>query len=241
MITQAFILAAGYGKRMKPITDVIPKPMVEVAGKSMISRVIDQLIEYGIKSIVINTHHKKELLKEHIEQYINNTPNPPKITIVEEDILLETGGGILNALQYLDEAQPFFVANSDSIFVGENIFTLLNNTWNASMSVLMLLIHKDHAIGYEYTGDFSLTRDEEISIQDNPEYVFSGIHITTPNIFQGIKIAPTKVMDIYRNYIKKTVYQGFYGKVYEGEWFHVGTPSALKDTEKLLESSTQTP
>jgi MurNAc alpha-1-phosphate uridylyltransferase len=240
MITQAFILAAGYGKRMKPITDSIPKPMIEVGGKSMISRILDQLIEYGVRSIVINTYYKKELLQNHIKKYISTIPNPPKIHVIEEDELLETGGGILNALQHLDATKPFFVANSDSVFIGENIFTFLNNAWNSSMTSLMLLVHKDKAIGYDQSGDFSLTNDEEISIRENPEYAFSGIHISSCHIFKGLEISPIKLMDIYQKYLKNTIYQGFYGRAYAGQWFHVGTPSALAKTEKLLESHPHT-
>ncbi len=240
MVTQAFILAAGYGKRMKPITDSVPKPMIEVGGKSMISRVLDQLIEYGVKSIVINTHYKKALLQNHIHQYIRAIPNPPKIHVIEEEELLETGGGVVNALQYLDVTKPFFVANSDSVFIGENIFTFLNNAWSTSMVSLMLLVHKDKAIGYDQSGDFSLTNDQEMSIRGNPEYVFSGIHISSPYVFKGIKTSPIKLMDIYQNYLKNTIYQGFYGKEYEGQWFHVGTPSALEETERLLASQSHT-
>lgn len=241
MIEQAFVLAAGYGKRMKPITDSIPKPMIEVCGRSMLYRILDQLSEYGVKSIVINAHYKKDLLKQHIEEYASSSKYSVKIIVTEEEELLETGGGIINALQYLDRTKPLFVANSDSIFIGDNIFNTLEESWNNSMNILMLLIHKEKAIGYSGPGDFSLTNNSQICIKKNLEYVFSGIHIANPKIFEGFSISHIKTMDIYSHYVQDSVYQGFYGKIYNGQWFHVGTPEALRETEKSLQNLSQTP
>lgn len=241
MIDQALVLAAGYGKRMRPITDSIPKPMIEIQGRSMIYRMLDKLLEYGIKSVVINAYYKKELLKEHINEYVKNINNPPKITILEEDELLETGGGIINALRYMDKSKPFFVSNSDSVFMGENIFSCLNESWVDSMNALMLLVPKEDAIGYDSSGDFALTESYELTIKKNPEYVFSGVHITHPKLFENIELSHIKLMDIYENYLENSTYKGFHGKIYEGQWFHVGTPEALDIIENSFNQDTQTP
>ena len=233
MITQAFILAAGYGTRMRPITNNIPKPMVEINGHSLITRLLDQLIEYRIKSVVINCFYKKELLKQHISEYIKSKKNPPKIHMLEEEPLLETGGGIINALPFL-EKEPFFVINSDSVFVGQNIFSYLNLSWKPSMKALFLLADPKKSSGYLGKGDFDINSKNQLTAANKLNYPFPGIHITTPENFYNLKTEPTKLMQIYDLYKKDQVYNGFYGKIYNGHWFHVDTPESLKNTENEL-------
>jgi len=236
MITQAFILAAGLGTRMRPITDKIPKPMVELNGKSIITRIIDDLIEYGIKHIVINSFYKKELLKKHIHDYISEIPNPPKVEVIEEIPLLETGGGVVNALDYLDNNKAFFVINSDSVFLGDNVFSSLNLAWEDSMRALFLLTELTNAAGYDGKGDFTL--DANLMLK-NPEnltnvYAYAGIHITNPKNFEDTPKEPIKLMKIYDKFKVGSTYQGFHGVAYNGTWFHVGTPEAVKTTEEYL-------
>lgn len=233
MIKQAFILAAGYGTRMQPITSRVPKPIIEVNGQSIITRTLDQLLEYGIQHVVINAFYKKELLTNHIEEYINKASNPPKIELIEETELLETGGGIVNVLPHFKN-EPFFVVNSDSIFVGQNVFSVLNNSWNKSMNSLFLLNKLDKSHGYDGKGDFNLDDEKQIVRNIDNKYAFSGVHITKPELFKNLKIAPMKLMDIYYKYKKNDTLQGFYGEIYSGTWYHVGTPQSLEETNKQL-------
>ncbi|MCH9753875.1 MAG: nucleotidyltransferase family protein [Alphaproteobacteria bacterium] len=234
MIRQAFILAAGYGTRMQPITNKIPKPIIEVHGMSIINRAISKLIEYGIEHIVINSFYKKELLIDHINGYFQTLTKKPKITILEEEELLDTGGGVLNALQHLRN-EPFFIINSDSIFVGTNVFSFLNESWNNSMNTLFLLNELKETYGYDGKGDFSLDKKNQLVQNTKPEFAFSGVHITKPELFDGFKIKPTKLItDIYTKYKKSNTYKDFYGKIYSGLWFHVGTPESIKITEEKL-------
>jgi MurNAc alpha-1-phosphate uridylyltransferase len=236
MIKQAFILAAGYGTRMRPLTDKIPKPIVEVNGQSIISRSLDQLLEYGIQHIIINAFYKKELLIKHIEDYIKSSTAKPKITILEEDELLDTGGGVLNALQYLED-EPFFVVNSDSIFFGPNVFFTLNKSWSDSMNSLFLLSTLEKSHGHDGRGDFNLDTKNQLVQNTDPKYAFCGVHITKPKIFYDLEIKPTKLLvDIYSKYKKSYTYQGFYGEIYSGLWFHVGTPESVKKTETSLKN-----
>lgn len=236
MITQAFILAAGLGTRMRPITDKIPKAMVELNGKSIILRIIDDLIEYGINHIVINSFYKKELLKQHINDYLSKIHNPPKVEVIEETPLLETGGGVVNALDYLDNNKPFFVINSDSVFLGDNVFSSLNLAWKDSMRALFLLTELTNASGYDGKGDFNLDSNFMLKTPENLSntYAYAGIHITTPKNFENSAKEPIKLMKIYDRFKVGSTYQGFHGVAYNGTWFHVGTPEAVKTTEEYL-------
>jgi len=232
-INQAFILAAGYGTRMRPITYEIPKPMVPVNSKSIISRTMDSLIAHGVEIIIINAFYKKELLSQHIKEYSAQHRNI-EIKIIEEHELLETGGGIINAMQYLDN-KPFFVANSDSIFIGSNVFTDLNEKWDDSMNALFLLSNPKLSHGYLGKGDFSLDNKNQLTLPNKISYPFPGVHITQPKIFAGMEPRPIKVMKIYDSYIKDSTYQNFYGSIYQGKWFHVDTPESLESTNMILE------
>jgi len=234
-INQAFILAAGYGTRMRPITHKIPKPMVEVNGRSIITRTMDSLIEYGVKKIVINTFYKKELLTNHVEEYIAKKNNAPDIRIIEEQELLETGGGIINALRILDD-EPFFVANSDSVFLGPNVFTTLNSIWTRNMTALFLLTNPNLSYGYLGKGDFSLDDNDQLMLPAKINYPFPGIHITQPKTFSGLLPQAIKLMKIYDTHKDVNTYKNFYGHVYQGKWFHVDTPEALENTNSILQT-----
>jgi len=213
MIKRAFILAAGLGTRMKELTHAIPKPMIEVAGQSLITRLIDQLIAYGITQIVINIFYKADLLMEHVKEHMRLHAPAIKVFFSQESELLDTGGGIINALKYLED-KPFFVINNDSIFVGkENVFAFLNNNWKSSMNMLFLLTPAEKAMGYDGKGDFLLGDKNQLIRIDHTSrtklheghrvYVYTGIHITTPEIFRGHTPGKIKLMDIYDNALKK--------------------------------------
>ena len=242
-IKQAFILAAGLGKRMQPITNNIPKPMVEVNGQSLITRAIDQLKNAGIKKIVINSFHKADLLKQHIASYIKQTNPGIKIDVIEEEELLETGGGIVNALQHMDK-EAFFVVNGDSLWAGtENAFTYLMQHWDSKMHSLFLLQKIEEAIGYDHTGDFDLDENNMLvrpTEYDKLPYAYAGIHITKPENFAELKTEKRKLMDIYNKCKTKESYQNIHGAIYNGSWFHVGTADAIKNTEALLAKLNET-
>lgn len=246
MIKQAFILAAGLGSRMRPITDLIPKPMIKINGQSIIARAIDQLIAYGIEKIIINAFYKKDLLKAHIAEYIKEKqPNVDIRVIVEEPEILDTGGGIINILPYLDDA-PVFIVNGDAIWAGaENPFSYLNKRWSDDMRALFLLIETEKAVGYDERGDFALSADNMLikpESNDRLPYAYIGLRITKPETFadhyNAHKLKKVKVMDIYKQFkTPDNVYQNFYGAVFNGQWFHVGTPEAIGITENKLKNA----
>jgi MurNAc alpha-1-phosphate uridylyltransferase len=235
MIKQALILAAGLGTRMRPITDSMPKPMIEVAGQSMITRMIDQLISSTVSKIVINTHYLQEQLIEHVNSYVSKLSKDIEIVFSKEKDLLETGGGVINAMSYL-ENQPFFIVNSDSVFLTkENIFDFLNHHWNSRMKALLLLCSLADASGYNKSGDFDLKADGKL-IMDSAgrlmQYVYTGVHVISPELFNGYNVQHIGLMKIYKNFIANG--DGMYGTKLQGRWLHVGTTAALEEANAIL-------
>ena len=239
MIKQVFILAAGLGTRMKELTKEIPKPMIEIKGQSLITRIIDQLISHGVTRIVINACYKADYLIQHVKKYLKNHPSKIEIFFSKESELLDTGGGIINALKHLKD-EPFFVVNSDSIFIGdENAFSFLNKNWYDPMKTLFLLSPLEKTIGHSNKGDFFLDQKGQIILPTdtlvNPPHVYISTHITRPEIFKDHKIESIKLMDIYKKFLDdKKVLKDIYGVIYPGQWLHVGTPEALKQASNFL-------
>ena len=144
-IEKAMVLAAGYGTRLKPLTDRVPKPLIPVAGKPMIEYALDKLKAYGIKEIIINVSHFKDQLKTHLSAF-----NGLTIKISEETEPLETGGGLKKALPLLG-SEPFFTLNSDIIWTdeGESALDRLTGCWDDDkMDVLLLTQSRAKAPGY---------------------------------------------------------------------------------------------
>ena len=235
MIKQAVILAAGKGTRMLDLTNDQAKPMIKVAGRSLIYRIMDQLIDYGIDKIVINTFYHAEKLENHIQAY--DKPRDVELKIVRETELLETGGGIINMLPYLDK-KPFFVVNGDALWVGDNVFSHLNGQWTDNMSALFLLFQKNHVIGYRHGGDFNLGPQNEIlddTANSNKEYVFAGAHIASYDNFVSMETKKIRLMDIYNQGL---CYKDMYGAVFDGASFlHVGDKAAVQESEVFLRKS----
>jgi len=233
----ALVFAAGFGKRMQPITNKIPKPLVKVNNKSLIDYALDNLSNAGIKRAVVNTHYLAEKIQGHLKK--RNTP--PKTSISHEDPILETGGGIVRALLKLG-SKPFFTINSDIIITNgnENALKRLSDFWNPDkMDVLMLLHDKEKAVGYDGTGDFNLSKDNHIIKPDQGDckYVFTGVMIIKPEIFKGVDEKP---FSVYRDFIhlKYRHNDGSLSRVYgiehDGKWLHIGTPEGIGEAEKAL-------
>lgn len=229
MIKQAVILAAGKGTRMLDLTKGQAKPMIKVAGRSLIYRIMDQLIEYGIAKIVINTFYQAEKLESHIRAY--DKPKGVELQMVRETELLETGGGIINMLPYLDK-KPFFVVNGDALWVGDNVFSHLNGRWSDNMSALFLLFQKNHVIGYRHGGDFNLGPQNQIIADTsiaNKGYVFAGAHIATYNNFISLEKKKVRLMAIYSEGL---YYKDMYGTVFDkASFLHVGDKDAVHESE----------
>lgn len=238
-ITHAMILAAGRGERMRPITDRIPKPMVEVAGRSLIDRALDQVEQYGIGQAVVNISYKAEMLERHL-----SSRTRPSIALSHEPQALETGGGMRHALPLLGEG-AFFSLNSDTVCIDRGMPALAHMEQvfaGAELDIVMLLHPVGRAIGYNGPGDFFLEAGGRLRRRGNhanAPYVFTGIQIVHPRVFTDCPQGPFSMNFIY----DRGAEDGFLsprvaGVVHEGDWLHVGDAAGLEQAEAYFSSFT---
>jgi MurNAc alpha-1-phosphate uridylyltransferase len=229
----AMVLAAGMGTRMRPLTDAIPKPLVPLKGKPLIDHVLDRIAAAGIEHAVVNVHHHADKLEAHLAGR-----KRPRITISDErGVLLDTGGGVVNALPKLGP-DPFLIHNSDSVWIegiGSNLSRLMA-AWDPSrMDSLMLLAIGATSLGYEGHGDFNLTPDglvERRTEHREAPFVFTGVSIAHPRLFEGAPQGRFSLNVLWNRAIERG---RLFGVRLDGLWMHVGTPEALKEAEKWIE------
>lgn len=229
-ITQAFILAAGRGKRMLNLTDDKPKPLVTVADKPLIDYNIDHLIAFGIKDCVVNLCYKGDMIRRHLQ----NRRNINFIFSEEEDAL-ETGGGIKNALPKMRN-EPFFVINSDALWADENQNSLLSEMakkWEESDCDMLLMLQPiEKAYGVGANGDYFMDSDNKpqrrISAEQKAPYLYGGVLICHPKVFAD---EPKGYYSLVRIFDKLQKNGRLGGYVHKGEWYHVGDPQAKKTAD----------
>lgn len=228
----AMVLAAGLGKRMRPLTATRPKPLIEVAGRTLLDRALDRIEKAGIAVAIVNAHY----FADQIEAAVAARRGPLAIRISDERAqLLETGGGVTKAMPLID-ADPFFVINADNMWIDGSADTLrlLAQRWDASMDALLLLVPLARAAGYEGRGDFHLDPNGLVSPRGESRiapFVFSGIQLISKHLFDGESAEP---FSMWRAWDKALASNRLYGAVHQGLWFHVGTPASISETEVLL-------
>ncbi len=228
----AMVLAAGLGVRMRPITSDRPKPMVEVAGRTMIDRALDRIVAAGIPRAVVNVHYLADMLVEHLK-----TRNDLDITISDEtEALLETGGGIAKALPLLGDA-PFLVVNSDTIWIDawEDTLRRMAGRWNdADMDALLLMQPTIQAVGYDGRGDYQVGPDGRMTRRPESEvapYVFTGVQMLHPRLFTDCPQGPFSMNLLY----DKAEQAGrLFGLRHQGDWLHIGSAAGLAEAEAFL-------
>ena len=237
MPTTAMVLAAGLGKRMRPLTATRPKPLVEVAGRTLLDRALDRVEAAGIETAGVNAHYFADQIDAAVAARRADKPEGLKIRVSDERAqLLETGGGVVKALPLID-ADPFFVVNADNMWIDGSADTLrlLAQRWNpAEMDALLLLVPLARATGYDGRGDFHLdpagvvTQRGEFRIAP---FVYSGIQLISKHLFDG---EPVEAFSVWRQWHKAHAAGRLFGAVHQGLWFHVGTPASVGETEGLL-------
>tara|TARA_B100000767_G_scaffold238768_1_gene233672 strand:- start:458 stop:1153 length:696 start_codon:yes stop_codon:yes gene_type:complete len=197
-IKQGMILAAGLGKRMQPITLKTPKPLIQIGNKNLLDRAIELLINHGVDEIAINVHH----LADQIKNFINKKKYKAKIKIFhEQDMLLDTGGGILNATKSFRE--PFVVVNPDTLW-SKAYSSELNNLedlYFQHKKACLLLVNKNLSLDNSFSGDFNL-RDGIVSRDNNNELIFTGLQILDHSVFSSIKKKIFSMNSIWNNLIE---------------------------------------
>ncbi|MCZ8310052.1 MAG: nucleotidyltransferase family protein [Magnetospirillum sp.] len=227
-IRTAMVLAAGLGKRMRPLTDTLPKPLVEVAGRSLIDRVFDRLIAAGVTRIVVNLHHHRAILEAHIAKR-----SDAEFALSPEAELLETGGGVLNALPLLG-SEPFYCVNADVLWFDGATPALVRmaQAWNAQRpNALLLMNSAASARGYEGRGDYFMDgfgRARRRQGNQIAPFVYAGVQILKASCFAGQ--APGR-FSLNRVYDALEAAEGLVGIAHDGLWFHVGTPESVAETE----------
>ncbi|MDE8652578.1 nucleotidyltransferase family protein [Novosphingobium album (ex Liu et al. 2023)] len=228
----AMVLAAGLGKRMRPLTATQPKPLVRVAGKSLIDHSLDQLAAAGVAHAVVNVHYLADALEGHLD--VRET-GPSVIVSDERDLLLETGGGMAKALPLLPD--PFFCLNSDNIWLDgpRNVFEELSDAWDADrMDALLLLVPHARAVNYRGKGDFHLDPVGRVSRRRSGRvapFIFTGIQLVSHRLVREVPEGPFSTNLLWNRAIEE---DRLYGVSHTGLWFEVGEPSAIAPTEAWL-------
>lgn len=236
--TTAMIFAAGYGKRMRPLTDDKPKPMVEVCGKPLIDYRLDKLVEAGMSRVIVNTHYKAEILENYLRQR-----QDIEIIISYEETLLETGGGLVHALPHLGD-EPFFLINGDVIWLDDGTPALqrLAEQWQDGMNELLLLQPKETAIGYVGKGDFTLTPQHQLQwpeTEQSAPYVFTGISLFHPRQLSSYQAEPFSRSVLWRAATQDdSTIQGIYGLAHQGQWLHIDSPEGVTRAETYMNENT---
>jgi MurNAc alpha-1-phosphate uridylyltransferase len=227
----AMMLAAGLGTRMRPLTLSRPKPLIEVAGRSLIDRGMDALERAGAELVVVNKHY----LPDQIEAWAKARTGPRIAVQDESDLILDTGGGVARALPLLGD-EPFFVLNSDSFWVDGPAPALerMRSAWDgAKMDCLLLLAAKSRSVGFDGPGDFDIDGTGRLARRagDTAELIYAGAYLVHPRLFAD---APQGVfsMNVLWN---RAIAQGrLFGIEHDGWWLHVGTPDAIELAERKL-------
>lgn len=235
-ITRAFVLAAGLGKRMHPITATTPKPLVEVAGKALIDHALDRAAEGGIESAIVNVHW----LADQMEGHLARREGAPAIVVSDErDVLLETGGGVKKALDRIG-TEPFVVFNSDSFWLEgpKPNLGLLIEAWDPeAMDILLLVAPTATSLGYEGKGDFFMDPDGSLSWRGEREvapFIYAGVAIVKPELFADTPDGPFSLTLLFGRAADKG---RLHGLRLDGQWLHVGTPEAVAAAEARVKES----
>ncbi len=229
----AMILAAGLGTRMRPLTLQKPKPLFEVGGRTMLDHALDKVVVAGIKRAVVNTYY----LPEQIEDHLKNRRDI-EIIISREMELLDTGGGIKNALHHFS-GQPFFALNADLPWMDGKMpsLTRMANVWDmVRMDTLLLLMPTTKARGFEAKGDFAMEKNGRVHRKDvlpPRPYVWISAQILKPEMFTAM---PDKVFSNNKIWDRAESNSRLYGIEHDGSCYHVGTPEDLQKANKLLAS-----
>lgn len=227
----AFILAAGKGTRLRPHTDNCPKPLVAVNGRPILDYTLDKLQKSNVSNVTINLNYLGDRIKNHLS---NRTE--PQITFSVETDLLDTGGGVKKALHTMDN-QPFYLINGDALWTenkGNNTLNELSEAWNPDeMDILLLLQPIDTMNLTHGVGDYDLLPDGQAvrSIDKTGAYMFTGIRITSSDIFENTPNGSFSFRDIMDAAQTKG---RLHGLIHDGEWHHISTPEDLKRVSKAM-------
>jgi len=229
----AMIMAAGKGTRMMPLTASKPKPLIEVAGTTLLDHVLDLLRDAGVGRIVVNVHYFPDQIEAHLAA---NADDFDVAISDERDLLRDTGGGLVKALPLIPD-DPFFCINADNWFADtqEHALHRMAAMWDAErMDVLMLVVPFEHAGNTQGQGDFDIDAEGRLS-RAGPKrarpYVWTGIQMLARHV---VTDPPGEVFSTNLFWDRAIAKGRCYGLVHDGDWFDVGYPEAIGMTEAKL-------
>tara|TARA_R110002020_G_scaffold156117_15_gene337823 strand:+ start:19934 stop:20689 length:756 start_codon:yes stop_codon:yes gene_type:complete len=233
-ITSAMILAAGLGTRMRPITDTLPKPLVEVAGKPLIAYGLEALARLGVNRIIVNVHYLAPLLID----WLSARPGAEILISDETEELLDSGGGIFKALPMLG-TDPLLVLNADTFWIEDpaagrdNLAVMADRFDSESMDILLMTARLDQATGHTGAGDFTSDPDGRLSRYNNTgePVIYAGAIILHPRIFDGITDSK---FSLNRCFDQAASAGRLFGAPMQGHWLTVGTPEAIGEAESAM-------
>jgi MurNAc alpha-1-phosphate uridylyltransferase len=234
---KAMVLAAGLGVRMRPLTDRMPKPLVNVAGRALLDHMLDKLGDAGVSEAVVNVHYLPDQIIDHVA-----TRSRPRVIISDErHHVLGTGGGVVKALPLLGK-QPFFHVNSDTMWIDgvrSNLTRLAESFQPSQMDILLLMAPTTTSIGYSGRGDYAMLPDGALRKRREHQvvpFVYAGAAIMSPTLFAD---APAGEFSLTKIFDRANEQERLFGLRLDGVWMHVGTPDAIHSAEEaLLESIT---
>ena len=232
----AMIMAAGLGKRMRPLTATRPKPLIEVAGQSLLDHVLERLRAAGVRKVVVNVHY----LADAVEAHLKTRSHGLEFEISDErTLLLETGGGLVKAAPLID-ADPFLAVNSDNLWIDgpADTLKLLASQWDDSrMDALLLLVPLARAENHRGQGDFHMDRNGRLRRRERSHvapFVFTGIQLLSKRLLRDAPDGPFSTNILWDRAIEEG---RCFGAVHQGLWFDVGTPKSIGMTEAALENA----
>jgi MurNAc alpha-1-phosphate uridylyltransferase len=231
----AMIMAAGLGKRMRPLTATRPKPLIEVGGKALLDHVLERLRAAGVQRIVVNVHYLADALEAHLATRAHGM----EVAISDErGLLMETGGGLVKAEPLID-CDPFLALNSDNLWIDgpADTLKLLASQWDGEkMDALLLVVPLANALNHKGMGDFRLDRSGRLRRRERSHvapFVFTGIQMVAKRLLREAPDGPFSTNLLWDRAIEEG---RCYGAVHQGLWFDVGTPQSLRLTETALKN-----
>lgn len=233
-VTNAMVLAAGLGKRMRPLTATRPKPLVQVAGRPMIDHCLDRLAEAGLSRVVVNVHYLADALEAHLAA---SSQYPFDIIVSDERAqLMETGGGMTQAAPLINE-DLFYCINSDNLWIDgpSNSLLRLAQGWrDEDMDAMLLLVPQARAHNYRGQGDFRVDGKGRVArrLPDRQApFIYTGIQLVSKRLLVDAPEGPFSTNVLWDRAIEAG---RLFGVVHEGDWFEVGNPQAIGPTEQFL-------
>lgn len=226
----AMVFAAGLGTRMRPITNRIPKPLVEIGGRTMLDHMLDRLAEGGVTRAIVNVHH----LADQIEAHLNGRTQPQIVISDERAKLLDQGGGIKKVLPLIDNAD-FFICNTDAVWLEgpHSTVAAMREAWRPDeMDILLLVAATSGSVGVDWPGDFHMAPDGRLTRRAEREvsaFVYAGVGIMKASLF---KDAQEDVFRLAPYFFRAAEAGRLHGLRLNGQWLHVGTPEAIEEAER---------